>query len=71
MHSKNYDSRATPRLAKSEVDTGPSRSSICANFRSGRFAAAVRVGPTSVGRLQHEIDHRIAARITESRGGVR
>lgn len=59
------------RLAQVKARTGRSRSSIYADIKAGRFVAPIRIGLRAVGWPEHEVEGWIAARIADSRGGVR
>ena len=51
--------------------TGLARSTVYKLIAEGRFPTPIRLGPRSVGWLEHEIDAWIQTRIAVSRGAGR
>jgi prophage regulatory protein len=51
------------RLPDVQAKAGPSRSTIYEGIANGTFPKPIRLGPKSVGWLEHEVDEWIAQRV--------
>ena len=55
------------RLKQVIARVGRSRSSIYADVKAGAFPSPIRIGPRSVGWLDHEVSDWLARQVAQSR----